>query len=1139
LLDLQVNFEVYMDELHFNRKDGIFVAICLIVLAAGIVIGLKYFQKAFPEATIDFRYGRSQTEQIALACLDSLHLMPPRDFRTAGAFGYDDNAKTYLEKELGVEGARTYLGHPIRLWYWQHRWFRPATKEEYRVFVTPGGAVVRLAHEIDEQAEGADLPQAEARAIAERFLFGPMKLDSTKLSFLEAQRTGRPHRADWAFTYKAIGIEPVKGSDYRYTVGILGDKIGSYREYLHVPQAWEASFEKLRSYNEMAGQLDGIGLVLTAIAIVVVLFLKMRKRDIRWRTAIGFGIVCSVLVLLNRFNNLPLTMYGYDTTTSWSGFWTTYLWTSILTSVSMGLGILVLTASAEAMYRERYPQKPALPRMFSAQGLRTKSAFKQILLGVTLTSFFFSYQIAFYLIAGHFGAWSPSDVPYDNLLNTAMPWLAVLFMGFFPAVSEEFMSRMFSIPFLQRAFKSKLTWLAVLIPALIWGFGHSTYPNEPFFIRGLEVGMAGIVIGIVMLRWGILATLVWHYTVDALYTAMLLFRSHNAYFVFTAAVAVGLLTVPLLVALIAYLRKGSFAPETGVRNSDLGTVAEESAEPVITEAPVETVTYRPLPSGRRILAVVLLIAGIGFALIPAADVGDFLAYPVSKQEAIKRIADSLRATGWTNPDTLQMAGFATLGNEGGSADPLAYLLQHSKSVADFNKLADQTLDAGRWRVMAWKPENRLEFIGSVNSKNGKIEALIPLLPEEMPGDSLSMDSARQMVDSVLTRQGTDLSTMTVQNQSTQARPHRLDYDFTYEAKEGDPRNIAEAKYRRGGSINGSWLAVSRLPWYHVPETWQREREANTVLRTAKQAIVFLLTGGVVLWAIGLLAYRTRKGLVPWKKVLLFAIIPAAVALLAGLNEFYLSKAQYFSMIATPWAVFRTGIITQWLISSVVIYILFAVGLAALSSFFPESLPLLRRHERRAAWLDALLAGAGAIGAVLIYRSVAVWLAGVNPAWIPFSGWDIPEALSAPMPWLLMLTKGLNRLLLAITLLAFFMYLWQGPMRKPLLRVLLLIGAVIMLLPSGVPEPIQWLYSVLVNIVRVGLAYVILRFLVANRPVVLISLVAAMTIFSIAAENIGTGNGFMVLNSWIYIAIAVIVLLYWLLGGRKTTLKTES
>ncbi|HEY3296410.1 MAG TPA: hypothetical protein VGL38_13360 [bacterium] len=398
---------------------------------------------------------------------------------------------------------------------------------------------------------------------------------------------------------------------------------------------------------------------------------------------------------------------------------------------------------------------------------------------------------------------------------------------------------------------------------------------------------------------------------------------------------------------------------------------------------------------------------------------------------------------------------------------------------------------------------------------------------------MSVDRARLMVDSALAMQGEDLSKLDVKNQSTETRPHRLDHGFTYEAREGDPRNVAEAKYRRNGGVDGNWLHVVKPPWYKIPETWEREREAGTVLRTVKSTLTFLVIAALVVWAVGVLAYRMRRGFVPWRRALLYAAIPAVVAFLAGTNEFYLSKATYFNMVATPWSVFRTGVITQWLISTGVLYVFFAVGLAVLSALYPEAAPALRRPERRAAGLDAGFTILGGIGALLLAKDISMLLAAANPAWIPFEGWTIPEWLSAPMPLLLMLGSGLSRTLVSALLLAFFAYLWEGRMRTPLLRAVLLLAAVVMVMPTSSPDANEWLYSLLTNIVRVALAFVVLRYLVAGRPVLLLALAAGLTIYSLAAQGLGTGNGFVIANTWGFVVIAIAALGVWVGGaGRK-------
>src|SRR5207244_1815514 len=208
-----------------------------------------------------------------------------------------------------------------------------------------------------------------------------------------------------------------------------------------------------------------------------------------------------------------------------------------------------------------------------------------------------------------FGAWAPLDVPFSNELNTAFPWVSVLLGGFAPAVMEEMQFRAFAIPLLGKA----LRWwpLAIVLAAFNWGFLHSAYPNQPFFIRGVEVGLGGIIMGIILLRFGIVATMIWHYSVDALYTSFLLLRSPNHYMMFSGAVTGGIMLVPLIAALVMYWRTGTFAEEAALTNASEGIQRAPRAQGAVgAEIPV---TYEHLPSRRVILAGVLIVAAFALA----------------------------------------------------------------------------------------------------------------------------------------------------------------------------------------------------------------------------------------------------------------------------------------------------------------------------------------------------------------------------------------------------------------------------------------------------------------------------------------------------------------------------------------------
>ena len=599
-----------------TSADRRVIAITIVVAAISLGIGVKYFSHAFPEAAIEFRVNRDDSTPLATKFLAD-RARSVSGYRHAAVFDFDDDAKVYLERTQGLARMNTLTRGPIHLWRWSHRWFQPQQKEEFRVDVTPAGQVVGFEHEVAESAPGANLDSTAARVLAEKFLVEVMGRDMSGLEFVDSVSEKRPARTDSSFTWKQKDVDLGDGS-LRLEVGVHGDQVASYREFVKVPEGWTRDYQKLRSRNTAATVVDEVPWILLCIAGLALLLLRLRKRNAPIYLSLGFALVAALLYFFGQLNMFSQAEFDYHTTDSYSSFVSGYVVNNLLAALAFGAFIFLLVASTEPVYREAYPRLLSIRRYFSWQGLRTRSFFIANVVGIALTFFFFAYQTVFYLAANKLGAWAPAEVPFTDLLNTRFPWVMVLFVGFFPAVSEEIQFRAFAIPFLRKFLKSGP--VAIVLAAFIWGFLHSAYPNQPFFIRGLEVGFGGVIIGLVMLRFGILATLIWHYSVDALYTAFLLLRSPNHYLMLSGGVAAGIMLIPLIVALAAYLKTGTFAEEDTLLNAAEKAPAsvplQEEAAPA---AP--PMAYQPLSPSRLIMAGVLVLIFAALAIIPVYRFG--------------------------------------------------------------------------------------------------------------------------------------------------------------------------------------------------------------------------------------------------------------------------------------------------------------------------------------------------------------------------------------------------------------------------------------------------------------------------------------------------------------------------------------
>ena len=161
----------------------------LVAGIAGVLFAHKYYFRAFPEASVNFKVSRGEALARAKEFLAS-EGQNAASYQSAIVFDVDDNAKTYLERETGLEQANRLMSSELNIWYWDARFFRPQQEEEFHVRVSPAGQVVGYEHHVEEARAGATLARAAAQYAAENFIESKMGIKSGWGSFTGRNQFG-------------------------------------------------------------------------------------------------------------------------------------------------------------------------------------------------------------------------------------------------------------------------------------------------------------------------------------------------------------------------------------------------------------------------------------------------------------------------------------------------------------------------------------------------------------------------------------------------------------------------------------------------------------------------------------------------------------------------------------------------------------------------------------------------------------------------------------------------------------------------------------------------------------------------------------------------------------------------------------
>jgi hypothetical protein len=914
------------------------------ILAGALSVGVawRYFFQAFPEASVHFDVTRDQALDVARQFLAQQHTSLD-GYESTIVFNVDDNAKTYLERTVGLEQANQLISTKVNAWYWEARFFRPEQKEEYRVDVSPSGRLVGFDHIVDESHAGARLDRDAALSIAANFLRAQDTARFKGFDFLpeEANFKDLPNRRDWTFVWELHGFrapDTSQGAPYRIRVGLQGDQISSLDEFLKVPEAWMRNYAKLRSANDFLTTAALIPFMLLLGGAFWIIYELSRRSVLRWSGSLWLGLIFAILFFLMTVNTWPILRAGYDTNSSYSSWTVQQIMYAVLMSIGEALLVTIAFAPGEPLYRTDFPNFLRLGVLNRFPALRSKEFFRSCVIGVSLAAVHIGYITAFYLIGKRVGVWAPQELNYDQETSSILPWLAPMVIGLYAAASEEFLFRMFAIPFLRRITRSKI--LAVVLPAFMWSFLHSNYPQEPAYVRGIEIGIMGIIAGLVMLRWGILATLVWHYTVDATLGSLLLIRSANPYFRVSGVLVAGAAFIPILFAAVAYLRRGGFVVDERLLNAadPLQAAPETESAPAEQQAkPASSLNYYAM--SRKII-LTLFVCGIAgvllvkFTSIPS--IGSFVRTSIDSKQAGAGADEILRQKHVDASKFHRATVFVP------NFDPIAQAFQFDPLVNEFlrrkigiegaNRIYQSQVPQAFWRVRYFMDSEKEEYAVMLQSR-GEVYSIWHTLDEQKSGPKLSKEDARKIAESWLrSSRSVDFSQWDLVEYTSEKKPDRVDHKFIWQNKiplAGGPNSEDAALARMDLHVVGDETSIF-FDYIKIPDDWRRQQDRGTLLKTLHSVWRIAMPVGLIVLML-VIYFRNLKqpeaASIPWRRFATWGAFGLAATVTLELTGIPEALSQYNTEIPLKTYIALIGV--GWIFGALVSFsaIAFFFGLA--------------------------------------------------------------------------------------------------------------------------------------------------------------------------------------------------------------------
>ncbi|MEI7792520.1 MAG: type II CAAX endopeptidase family protein [Candidatus Berkelbacteria bacterium] len=1117
---------------NYSKREKMFLLVFLLIGIAGFLIFWKLGDRAFQQFDIRFKITKNEATSKSIEFAKEMNLSTD-GYKQITIFD-TENGKEYLEKEVGIPETSKLAENDAVIWDYTTRFVKPLQKEEFSVKYLPNGRFVGFTHTLDENAKGEFITVDKAKSVAEQFLTTKSNINLSDWYLVSSENLKKPNRIDTTFTYEKLNSK-AKDATLRLTVGLSGSEVTSYSEFVKVPESWERGMTNEVSKSFLSqGIFETLYFLLLIIPAIILFFTKLRKTNFRYKFAFIVSGIFFIIYLLNSLNLISLALFDYNTTQSWASFIGSVTTLSVLSALLETISLFFVLVVGEVLYREAFPDKMALEKIFAKSGLRTKTVNYFMLAGVSLAFVMIVYQIVYYFLGHKAGFWAPAEISYSNLYSTYAPWIYPLMIGFIAAVSEEVAFRLFGITFLKKFLKN--TWVAIIVSGVIWAFLHSSYTQIPWFVRGLELSIVGVAFGIIYVRFGLIPSIIAHFTFNAFTTAMSYTSSGN-WLIISSSILVSLL--PAIIAIIIYIR--SLTIKFAVDEKDLSNrhiPLENKSKDAASLSNVAPSIFQPIAKSYKLILPISAVIGLAIGIFIYLKINQNIT-PTSI-DAGKAIEMGINVA---KDEAVSTNGYSTVATYG-SATPVSNFIESNPSgdsevtsestqktyleeIGGFDAVNNfyKRIPANVWSVRLYKDMQKEEYIVDL-LPDGSYYRLTRVLDESASGYVYTEDQAVALATDFVTARKL-MTDFKLVDQKSQKRTNRTDYKIIFEE---NGNKVGDATFRTSVTILGKNIAGFEQ-YYKVPDSWVREQKKQTTSDFVIFTLIVIFGIAVLVLCVIAFIRALKNGQINFKRVMIFAGILICLDLVAYFNNFS-SVFAFYDTTMPFWRYFLMDFIFLSLGASLIISTILAFAVEMAVSFWGMIVFSAKTNKSRFKELlsEGLIVGYSLplvlFGIEQIISYFAEKYGQANFITDSISLLSASAAINSYLPFLGQITSSGSLLAVAATLslVVLVIYLFT---KKWHYTVAILAIAGVLLSVIGQRNFTDGLISVGATLIALGISTLVIWKIMRKNPISYIIAIWTSIALPLAFQLLYQGTIYYRFNGWIVIVLTFAPILIYL------------